>query len=88
MKKFKVIITVVLVSALFVSLYNLSHKDLDVVGTKTYAVSQGDTLWGIAKEQVDNTVDIRDYIGLIKKYNKNLSPALEVGQEVILPIVK
>lgn len=87
MKKFKVVAAIILLIVLLIGLYKLTHKGFEVVGTATYTVSYGDTLWGIAKSQIGNSVDARQYIDLIKKYNDGLTPDLKVGQEIILPIL-
>lgn len=49
----------------------------------TYYVSKGETLWTIAKEQ-NSDLDIRQIIYLIRQDNNNMSPELEIGQEIIL----
>ena len=55
---------------------------------ETIVVKQNDTLWDIAAQKVDASMDIRDYIHQIKKLNQiNDSGYLSPGQTLKLPVV-
>ena len=86
MKKYFIKIIIVLLF-LLVLIWSPTFQDIKVIGTETYTVAEGDTLWEIAERQTDNTVDVRDYIRLIRSYNDNLSSELKVGQTIVLPIL-
>ena len=49
-------------------------------------VSQGDTLWAIARESVPRGQDIRDYITEIYEWNQLTSANIKVGQRLQIPI--
>jgi LysM domain. len=59
---------------------------------KTITVSNGDTLWNIAKELKNNdeyfsNKDIREIVYNIKKVNKIEDSNLQVGQDILIPII-
>lgn len=59
-------------------------KVVEVMAWDTHIVSQGDTLWSISKDISQNNKDTRDIVSLIRERN-NISPTLQVGQEIIVP---
>lgn len=58
---------------------------VDVVGYEPYVVGQGETLWSISKQIVGERVDVRKVVHEIQKKN-NITPMLQVGQEIQVPI--
>ena len=55
---------------------------------ETIIIEKDDTLWDIAAQKVDSSVDIRQYIHQIKKINHiNDSGYLSPGQTLKLPAV-
>ncbi len=52
--------------------------------TRTVVVGEGDTLWDIASQVGDG--DIRETVHEIEKLNSLSGPALEVGQEIAVPV--
>lgn len=50
-----------------------------------YVVAQGDTLWEIAAEHVEDGEDVRVLIGSIKERSGITSSALQVGQVLQIP---
>ena len=52
--------------------------------TITYTVSQGETLWTIAKQYIDEKTDIREYIYNIKKLNNMNTSTIYAGQTIQL----
>lgn len=82
------IIFFILLGIMFVvSNKSLSHTELEY---KTIYVSQGDTLWNIAKsEQGENPYfenkDIRDIMSQIKKINELTNSELTTNQELKIP---
>jgi LysM repeat protein len=55
------------------------------VPTRTIVVGEGDTLWEIAGE-VAGPGDVREMVHQIEKLNSLPGPALEVGQEIAVPV--
>jgi LysM repeat protein len=55
------------------------------IPTRTVTVGEGDTLWAIATE-VAGDGDIREAVHDIEQLNSLPGPALEVGQEIAVPI--
>ena len=55
------------------------------VPTRTVVVGEGDTLWQIAGE-VAGPGDVREMVHRIEKLNSLPGPALEVGQEIAVPV--
>lgn len=49
-------------------------------------IHSGDTLWGIAEEYAPNSMDIRDYIYLMYKLNDGLTPNIQPGTGIIIPV--
>ncbi|ADL42460.1 Peptidoglycan-binding lysin domain [Caldicellulosiruptor obsidiansis OB47] len=52
-------------------------KDINWIFVK---VKEGDSLWTISKNFVDESVDIRDYISFVRKVNKLENAILYPGQ--------
>lgn len=69
-------------------IYRTIHPKLEVASTETYMVSGKDTLWKIADQYIDETVDIREYLDLIYEYNNNLTTDIKEGQAITIPILK
>jgi LysM domain len=55
------------------------------VPTRTIVVGEGDTLWQIAGD-VAGSGDVRETVHRIEKLNSLPGPALEVGQELAVPV--
>lgn len=86
-KSILIILILVGCISLFISSRSFSHTDINY---KTVYVSNGDSLWSIAKEEKNNNLyyenkDIRDVVASIKKVNKLGNNDLSVGQKLILP---
>ena len=65
-----------------------SYPKTEVVGTGLYVVRQGDTLWSIAETYAPNSMDLREYVYLLKEHNDGITDILYVGQEINIPLVK
>ena len=70
------------------SFYRAINPDIVVLSTAEYYVMHGDTLWNIAKAQIDEETDIRAYIDLIYKYNKGITSSIKAGQKITIPIIR
>ncbi len=82
-----IIIGVIIFINLLIPDKSFSHQEIEF---KTVAVSNGDTLWTIAKdEQEENAYyegkDIRDIVYNIKKVNNLKSSNLKVNQTLEIP---
>ena len=94
MKKIGAIITclilgIILLISLIINKATLSHKQVEY---KTIYVSQGDTLWNIAKSnQVNNEYyknkDVRFIINDLIRINNLDSSNINVDQELLIPVI-
>ncbi len=66
-----------------IELYSANHKKFTY---KTYTVSQGETLWSIAKVTCPG-MDPRKIVAIIRDKN-GVTPVIYPGQELQVPIVK
>ena len=64
------------------------EKYKDIVEYETVNVTQGDTLWNIAKENISEKEDIRDYIYMIREVNDLKSANIHPGDQLLIPIYK
>lgn len=92
-KKFIRSILIILGAIMFISLFisniSFSHGENNY---KTIYVSNGDTLWSIAKEEQENNAyyedkDIRDVVNNIKTVNKLNSSDLSSNQKLVIPCI-
>lgn len=75
--------------SLFISNISFSHGENNY---KTIYVSNGDTLWSIAKEEQENNAyyedkDIREVVNNIKTVNKLNSSDLSSNQKLVIPCI-
>lgn len=85
-KRIRLLIAIIIVFIVFMCNITFSHSE---VKYKTIYVSDGDTLWSIAKnEKLNNklyaNMDIREIINKIKEINKLKNGNVVVGQELII----
>lgn len=78
-------ILVILLSAMFMLLFQSPAKGDSIPEYTTILVSKGDTLWEIAKQFSTENEDIRNKISEIKEIN-NISSTIKVGQELKIRI--
>ncbi len=88
MKKIlKIILSISLLNIiLFLLLENTTaytDKEKEII---SYTVSQGETLWSIAKQYKDDKTDIRQYIYEIKQLNNMNTATIQAGQ--IIKLIK
>lgn len=92
-KKFIRSILIILGAIMFISLFisniSFSHGENTY---KTIYVSNGDTLWSIAKEEQENNAyyedkDIREVVNNIKTVNKLNSSDLSSNQKLVIPCI-
>lgn len=86
-KSIFIILGIIVCISLFISSRSFSHADANY---KTVYVSNGDSLWSIAKEEKNSNSyyenkDIRDVVNSIKHVNKLGSSDLSVGQKLVIP---
>lgn len=84
-----VILGIIICISLFISNTSFSHKDTQY---KTIYVSNGDTLWSIAKDERNSNAfyenkDIRDIIDSIKSLNKLSNSNLSINQKLVIPYI-
>lgn len=52
-----------------------------------WIVQEGDTLWGIAQAYSNNRHDVRQVVHIIRhECNDDISPTLQIGQTVYVPL--
>ena len=84
--RFATIITIlVLIAALTVCCISYAHSE-NSYDVCEFTVCEGDTLWCIAEQYTDESIDIREYIREIKKLNGLESAELMPGDILIIPI--
>jgi LysM repeat protein len=87
----RVVVTLLIVGLILGALVIFSGQSVATgdagapVPTRTVVVGEGDTLWAIAAE-VAGDGDIREAVHAIEKLNSLSGPALEVGQEIAVPV--
>ena len=87
----RVVVTLLIVGVILGALVIFSGQSVATgdagapVPTRTVVVGEGDTLWAIAAE-VAGDGDIRETVHAIEKLNSLSGPALEVGQEIAVPV--
>lgn len=86
-KSIFIILGIIVCISLFISSRSFSHTDTNY---KTVYVSNGDSLWSIAKEEKNSNSyyenkDIRDVVSSIKYVNKLGNSDLSVGQKLVIP---
>jgi hypothetical protein len=83
-------ISILLISLLFVGLWNVSRPVVDncieeFEWDRTYQVRRGDTLWELAEEINSAKEDPRIIIAAIKKVN-DIGSSLKINQKIIIPV--
>ncbi len=83
------ILLVIFALSLICAKASLSHKEVEY---KTLCVSEGDTLWSIAKDLQSNNdffknKDVREIIFCIKDINHLNNSSLYVNQELLIPTI-
>lgn len=84
-----IILGIAAITILLISKSTLSHKEVEY---KTIYVSQGDTLWNIAKlNQTNNQYyknkDVRYIINDLMKINNLDNTNIGINQELLIPII-
>ncbi len=84
-----IILGIAVAITLLISKSTLSHKEVEY---KTICVSEGDTLWNIAKDnQITNDYynnkDVRFIINDLMKINNLDNSNISINQELLIPVV-
>jgi len=84
-----ILLAIILFISFIVSNSTLSHGEFKY---KKIYISNGDTIWNIAKEETNineyySNKDIRDIICDIKEINHLENSDLRIGQELIIPTI-
>ena len=84
-----IIMGIILCLTLFINKASLSHGETEY---KTIYVSEGDTLWNIAKSNQRNNQyyknkDVRYIINDIMKINKLNNSEININQELLIPVI-
>lgn len=87
MRSVLVILGITICIGLFINNISFSHTETTY---KTVYVSNGDTLWSIAKEEKNSNSyyadrDVRDIVNNIKGINKLSNCDLSIGQQLLIP---
>lgn len=84
-----IILGIIMCISLFINTISFSHTDTKY---KTIYVSNGDTLWSIAKEEKNTNSyyedkDVRDIVNNIKQMNKLSNCDLSINQKLVVPYI-
>ena len=84
-----IILGIALAITLLISRATLSHNEVEY---KTIYVSEGDTLWNIAKENQTNNQyyknkDVRYIINDLMKVNNLDNSSIIINQKIIIPVI-
>lgn len=84
-----IILGIILSLTLFISKGSLSHGETEY---KTIYISEGDTLWNIAKSNQSNNQyykgkDVRYIINDIMRINDLNNSEININQELLIPII-
>lgn len=88
MKKNMVYIIILFSIISLLSGFSGFKKYNNIVEYETVNVTQGDTLWNIAREYISEKEDIRDYIYMIRKVNNLESANIHPGDQLLIPVYK
>lgn len=86
-KNMLTIISILIILILMVLVWNKLTEKPEVIGTDVHIVGYGDTLWSIADERCPNNIDMGYYIQLMYELNEGLTPEIQIGQEIVVPII-
>ena len=93
MRKMKIRMFKMLAVALVIVSTLLSFSALSSGDKKSYDeyevvyVRPGDTLWSIAEDFYDESIDIREAVYAIKECSEIESGALSIGQKLLVPVL-
>lgn len=80
-------LTFLMVFAAVISVFIASAANATKISdTKTYIVSTGDTLWGIAEYCSTDNRDLREVMDDIMKLNGMTSAQINIGEELTIPV--
>ena len=80
----KALVTVTAITVLSINAVSFGHCKRNY-GTVNFTVSEGDTLWEIAEQYADESIDVRKYIKLIRKYNNLDTAEIMPGDVLVIP---
>lgn len=80
----KALVTVTAVTVLSINAVSFGHCKRNY-GTVSFTVNEGDTLWEIAEQYADESIDVRKYIKLIRKYNNLDTAEIMPGDVLVIP---
>jgi len=80
------VLAVIVVIAAACLLYPDSKSASEPVQVVTVQVESGDSLWKLADRYDNNSMDLREYIYIIQKFNNLDNTVLQPGQEIRIPV--
>ena len=96
-KRFYIFITSLLLSILFSGFFMISatafnrggfNLEEEKIYIEKILVNKGDTLWNIALEFKEDSIDVRDMVEIIKDLNELRSSEIYVGTVLKVPVKK
>lgn len=79
-------LVLILAAALLIQLIHIDLKLNSPVTMETIRVTDGDTLWSIAKTALPEGRDIRDFIYELREVNQLAGANIIAGQQLMIPI--
>ncbi len=87
-KKLSYIIILLFIFTFTSNAINKNKAAMNNVILKEIQIESGDTLWDIAKENISNEEDIRNYIYEIIEINNLKNVNIHAGETIVVPIKK
>lgn len=85
MKLYKNLIKIIIIISIIIlinKIFTITPKDNVTWHEEEYIVCEGDTMWQIAKQNIDSTDDIRQYIDNIEEINNINAGDIKPGQKI------
>ncbi|MFF2449755.1 LysM peptidoglycan-binding domain-containing protein [Neobacillus sp. NPDC058068] len=82
-------ITLIILSCSFAIVLSIQNHTNDKENYLKVKISEGDSLWEISKQYSEqHTLSNEEFVGWVKRNNKNIDDHIFPGEEIIIPVNK